>query len=98
MGHFIWDVKEFIWNLRLNEVKEFREKNGHCIVPHDCQSFPKLGDWVGHARVKNNSGLLTKKQVEDLNELNFVWDVGEAKWLDKFHELITIIIKMATPM
>lgn len=49
-----------------------------------------MGAWVANSRVKNKNVLLTKKQIEDLDNLNFVWDVVE---LDKFHELSDYYVK-----
>ena len=94
---FIWNVKEFVWNIRLTEIIQFRAKYGHSVVPEKYEYFPKLGKWVADVRYRkriqakegqlSTRSLLTIKQISDLDALKFVWDVHDAKWLEKFHAL-----------
>lgn len=95
--NFIWDVHEFIWNIRLNELREFRGKHGHCIVSRSYKHLPNLGLWVYNQRNRKQNqekdtplsevGSLTNKQIKYLDDLNFVWNTDEAKWLEKFNAL-----------
>lgn len=96
--NFTWNPNEHMWDIRLNELREFRKKHGHCVVPQKTRNhFPKLGKWVHFVRDRKNNqekeiprprrGFLTRKQIADLDDLNFEWDVHEAKWLERFHEL-----------
>ena len=97
--NFIWNAKECIWDFRLNELREFRKKHGHCVVPqrHNYIHFPKLGMWVKEVRKRKRNqeketpsrgfGFLTVKQIADLDNLNFVWDALEATWFEKFNDL-----------
>ena len=90
--------RECTWNIRLNELREFRKKHGHCLVPQrTCIHFPRLGKWVINVRHRKNNqeketpllrcAFLTTKQIADLDNLNFEWDAIEAMWLEKFNEL-----------
>ena len=85
--HFIWEVDEFIWNVRLNEFNEFRRKHGHCIVPRSCKHFPRLGKWVDNLRGRKKRGSLTEKKIEELDDLNFAWEPNKDQWSQKFEEL-----------
>jgi len=44
--NFIWDVENITWDLRLQELRRFKEENGHCHVPLWYPSNPELGSWV----------------------------------------------------
>ena len=95
--NFIWDVRECMWNIRLNELKEYQRKYGHCIVPRTYKYFPELPSWVHNIRNRKRNeekerpspsiATLTKRQTLDLNELNFVWEVQDSNWYEKFYEL-----------
>ena len=93
--NFIWNAYEFIWKIRLDELKEFHRERGNCIVPVSFEHFPRLGSWVKEVRRRkknqeketpsSKAGFLAKKQIEELNCLNFVWDADEARFLEKFN-------------
>ena len=85
--NFMWNPNEHMWNTRLNELREFLKKYGHCIVLRTYNKFPKLGEWVSKVRrcMKNQGketplhhhAFLTAKQISDLDDLNFAWDLQE---------------------
>jgi len=58
---FSWDPKkqreEETWNLRFEELKQFKSENGHCRVP---QRAGKLGKWVANQRACYGSLLAGK--------------------------------------
>ena len=85
---FVWDITEHTWNIRYNELCQFRKMNGHAVVP---RSHGPLGAWVEKQRIEYKkfktlsdddnieaqkpSTTLTKERVEKLNEVGFVYDV-----------------------
>ena len=42
---FVWEVDE-LWEKRFNELKDYRKKNGNCLVPARYQHNKQLGLWV----------------------------------------------------
>lgn len=38
------------WNQRFEELKQYKEENGHCLVPSRYPPNPELGIWVGTQR------------------------------------------------
>jgi len=64
---------------RLNELREFKAKNGHCTVPTSFHENPKLGTWIHHQRrqyKKYKEGKpchITAERIRALDSLGFVW-------------------------
>merc|ERR1712151_1232330 len=92
--NFVWDVYEFSWNTRMDELKQFILKHGHYHVPKDYEYFPKLERWMNNLRSQREKNILSKKQIEDLDQFNFDWnrletksETLEARWLEKFQQL-----------
>jgi hypothetical protein len=67
------------WWRAYRKLVEFRNKNGHCLVPHFYEDR-QLGEWVHTQRQnfvqKNNS--LTPERKELLEDIGFVWKVDKA--------------------
>ena len=78
---FVWDAKEAAWRLQFEELKAYKQENGHCNV-----SEGKLGQWVQINRKFYNAGRLSKERIDALTEIGFVWD-REAAWRLRFEEL-----------
>lgn len=75
--------KESRWNDRYQELKRFKEKFGHCIVPTKYKPNPSLGCWVSTQRVHykrlkvGRHTALTQSKIERLTEIGFIWDASE---------------------
>lgn len=80
MGENIFVVLTVInaQNNRFDELKVFKEKNGHCDVP---QKSGSLGKWVSKQRdnFRNKSPKLTKERINKLEALGFKFFVGKGK-------------------
>ena len=76
------------WNQRLIELKNFKEKYGHCLVPSRYAESPELGIWVGTQRTQyrlymkaketgtsemSGSIAMSEQRIRELEELDFVW-------------------------
>lgn len=83
---FIWDSQEYIWEQRYEELKQYKEKYGHCNVSRLWEENTLLANWVHY--IRTDKKLLTNEQVKKLNELGFVWDKKKEKWDKMFMELI----------
>lgn len=45
--------KDSRWLETLEELKEYRLKNGHCVIPRGYSQNPRLANWVSHMKVAN---------------------------------------------
>ena len=82
------------WMDRFHDLIQFKELNGHCLVPHSFPSNPQLAQWVKRQRYQyklkaqgKHSTLSNERQVE-LTKLGFVWDSHKVAWEEKFLELV----------
>lgn len=67
------------WNMRYEELKQFRQKHGHCRVPHGYAENRKLSWWVMNQRAQYQSlklgknSWLSTERVELLDNVQFDW-------------------------
>jgi len=74
------------WLSSYQELKEYKDEYGDCIVPRGFPLNPRLASWVAEQRKqykllkdgKNSS--ITPKRIELLEELDFAWNAQEAAW------------------
>ena len=74
------------WLVFYDELRQYREEYGDCIVPRGFTFDPRLASWVAEQRKqyklrqdgKNSS--ITPKRIELLNEIGFAWNAQEAAW------------------
>jgi len=81
---FQWLTRsEQIWNTRMNELREFKEANGHVMVPTNYKN-KQLASWVSTQRKKYNNGSLARERIKELEHMGFVWrywdKVNGASW------------------
>lgn len=83
------------WNIHLEELIEFKRKNGHCLVPHTYPPNPHLARWVKRQRRQyklkmrgEGHSTMTQERIDILNREKFTWDSHEAVWKEKFSELV----------
>ena len=77
---FVWDPLEFAWRLRFEELKAYKQENGHCNVPQRSEGklgkWVKLGMWVHNQRSLYKADNLSKERIDALHEIGFVWELG----------------------
>jgi superfamily II DNA or RNA helicase len=84
---FSWDPIDEQWEKGFEELKCFREKKGHCVVPATLQSRGfALGNWV--SRQRNRNGTLDASQINRLNLIGFSWNPHEELWEKCYSELL----------
>lgn len=77
---FEWSCHDLAWNQRFEELKMYKKKNGHCLVPARYGANPKLGRWVNNQRVRyhsnksGNRGELLNERVKKLESIGFSWN------------------------
>lgn len=81
------------WNEKINELKLYRRKYGHCEVPQEYEENLQLARWVMNQRTfyrMNHEGMdtsLCENRIDQLEELDFVWDCRDKGWWAKFERL-----------
>ena len=66
-----------LWVHHLHELYQFKQKNGHCRVPHPSKTDKKLGRWVKYVRRqyrKSQNGqpnTITPDRLEQLKHIGF---------------------------
>ncbi|CAJ1929459.1 unnamed protein product [Cylindrotheca closterium] len=80
---FVWNTHAAIWDKRLKQLVEYRNKYGDCNVPSNCQENPKLATWIKCQRRQyklfwscNKESSMTLERMNALNDLGFSWKVG----------------------
>lgn len=86
------------WDLYIKALKQYKEREGDCLVPKGYiemvdDANVKLGQWVRNIRSTKKCKtryLLTKERIKQLEDLGFVWDVriiDDLKWEENFEKL-----------
>ena len=75
---FVWDPIGEEWEESFGKLKQFYEREGHCLVNsgHLEDDF-KLSIWVSRQRHKKDK--LSKDRIKKLDLLGFVWDSSKTK-------------------
>ena len=89
--HIYIDYYSYSWAYLFEELLEFREKNGHCMVPGGYPSNEPLGKWVLTQRKEyrkkqlGRKSSLTNEREAALDAIGFVWN-AQAFWNERFEE------------
>jgi len=87
------------WTWRLEELKEYKDFHGHCLVPRKYKENPGLGDWVSKQRTmyrrhlqipnspKHEAYCRNQDRITKLEKIGFVWSVAQEKWSTRYKEL-----------
>jgi len=85
--NFGWKVSKRdngAWERKYNELKEFKNKEGHCNIPQKYKKNPSLGIWVSTQRQaykkysNNKVSSLTESRFEALENIDFTWIAKKA--------------------
>lgn len=87
---FQWmTYSEQMWKQRINELQEFKQQNGHVMVPMKYRPNPQLSAWVATQRKNYNRGkkmktsLLSLERIDELEKLGFVWSYWDHTFIDR---------------
>jgi hypothetical protein len=86
--NFQWTTRsEELWNEHMREMREFKQHNGHALVPRNYPQNPQLSAWVATQR-KNYKRTLDGKpsplsvdRVQELDEIGFVWSYWDHNFM-----------------
>ena len=84
------------WETRFQQLCEYRQQNGDCLVPQKYLKNPPLGKWVHKQRcnqrvsLKSDTTKLSKERIALLDSIDFVWIVNARKvdWEGQFDSLL----------
>ena len=91
---FLWTIDTSgVWQQRLDELKAFTERHGHCNVPGKFRENQSLANWVKNVRVEARKGKLSQKRLRSLNALGFRWSVRTR--VVRRHNLESMLARLA---
>jgi hypothetical protein len=61
------------WNMKYEQLVEFKRKKGHCMVPRSYEQNKSLGNWVHTQRTFHNNNKLGIDRKIILDEIGFTW-------------------------
>ena len=84
LGEWVWVARDRVdWNVRLDELRKYKEEHGDCLVPYRYPANSQLGGWVRTQREQykllreGKTSHMTQDRIEALEELGFVWSLHE---------------------
>lgn len=81
------------WSEKFEELCAYREKMGHCLVPHTYSENLPLARWVKRQRYQyklmrdGKASTMTEDRVKALEDIGFIWDSQGAAWGERLAEL-----------
>lgn len=81
---FVWatrDPRHVTWKIRYEELRQYRDTIGDCLVPIGYKKNKQLSNWVSTQRQEmkllreGRPSRLTKDRITLLHNLDFVWEV-----------------------
>ncbi|CAJ1934386.1 unnamed protein product [Cylindrotheca closterium] len=80
-----WSAFGKRWEQMLDLLVQFKEREGHCMVPVDHREDGKnLGAWVSTQRKAWRSKTLDADRQDMLDSIGMIWSVQEAQWESMF--------------
>lgn len=75
------------WDAMFKALEAFRKEHGHCNVPVNNKSNPRLGRWVAMQRYRQRVGELGKELAARLDRLGFSWAPTDMVWCSMLRRL-----------
>jgi NhaP-type Na+/H+ and K+/H+ antiporter len=63
------------WNMQHEQLVEFEQITGHCVVPQKHEQDEVLGLWVRTKRTIHDANRMRPDRKTTLDEIDFVWKV-----------------------
>ena len=90
------DIIETNWKKQFDELRKYKQENGHTNVPRNYSKNPSLFSWVNKQRFqylllqKNKPSLMTEEKIIALNSIDFKWpkakDFSWNNWLKELQK------------
>lgn len=82
------------WSEKFEELIEFRNTYGHCLVPNSFHENPTLAQWVKRQRYQyklkqeGKRSTVSDERVTVLEDIGFIWDSHKVVWEERLEELL----------
>jgi hypothetical protein len=86
---FDWQRFETEWKTQFEALQAYKKKYGHCCVPCYWNRNRRLGGWVSKQRRDLKKNVLSPKRKRLLDDLGFHWQPHQAKWNQRYQELVS---------
>lgn len=79
--NFDWQKRNTLWAERYQQLQQYKQEHGDCLVPQKYNKNLKLGLWVKNQRQQmklfreRKKSSMTHGRAEKLDKIGFVWDV-----------------------
>ena len=82
---FIWNVYGHMWEQGTERLQDYKKEHQNAVVPRDYEASDgfKLGGWVARQRAAHSRGILTKEQIQRLEDLGLKWGSSRPHLLEK---------------
>ena len=81
---FVWNIDEYTWNARYEELRKYKNEFGDCLVPNTYKENQALGTWVTdqrrrykimneESRTVSNLTALSTEELRLLDGVGFTW-------------------------
>nr|WP_320118476.1 helicase associated domain-containing protein [uncultured Marinifilum sp.] len=92
--NFVWNIFEFVWMKNYKDLKNYKNKFGHCNVSKGNERYLSLANWVIKQRQYFKKGKLSKKQIKNLENIGFTWEkYKRTPWCENLQKLETFKAK-----
>jgi hypothetical protein len=81
------------WTEKFEELCLYRQRFGHCLVPHTYEENLPLARWVKRQRYQyklmqeGKASTMTEDRVKALEDIGFIWDSQGTAWEERLGEL-----------
>lgn len=85
-----------LWQRKFEALKQYKDENGKFPTSKDAKEKPELTtlcSWMSEQRRKFNQDKLTSKQVSELEQIGFIWDLDAIRWESYFSLLKELVSK-----
>eukprot|EP00980_Cylindrotheca_fusiformis_P009832 scaffold2164_cov106-Cylindrotheca_fusiformis.AAC.15 len=84
-----WDQDTRKWEHMLDRLLQFKEREGHCLVPSNyVEDGESLGRWLSEQHRMKRDGKLTRRQMQLLDEAGVAWQPYDIRWNQMFKLLL----------
>lgn len=87
---FIWDSHETAWQESLEDLLDYKEENGNCLVPSNYPANPKIATWVKCQRRQyklfmdaGRPSNMTVERITLLEKYGFEWELRASSYSTK---------------
>ena len=88
---FVWNCHDTQFWRRLEELRRFKDTQGHLVVPEGEDTWRSLHAWTLKVRHQRNMGSLSEAdRVNALRDLGFEFNPRAALWAQRLRELRAI--------